>query len=273
MTTVERPRVTVWGIERGERTVDAPNLRDEALRQASGYTPGLWRVFFSVDPLTGAATKALSTPPGFAVPEKSHFCDADHEIFLFEGEFDFDELMPMRKGDYLYRPAGTVYGDGEHSVNGGIQIIAFGREKVAFHLDDPPKPWPGHYLVDATWNPRPQRPLYVRAGDREWEPCDLDAGASVKRLRGTPGVPSATEGASPHSPWAADAACVLRLPAGRVAPAWWPETVVEWVVLDGNATAAGRTWERGDYFIGAPPADWEVRQPLEMYARTFSLRD
>ncbi len=271
MTTTERPVVTVRGVERGERRVDQPTLRDEAARVASAYTPGLWRVFFSADPVTGAVTKALFTPPGFSVPEKSHFCDADHEIFLFEGEFDFDDLMPMRKGDYLYRPAGTVYGDGEHSTNGGIQIISFGREKVSFHLDDPPRPWPGHYLVDAVWNPRPQRPMYVRAGDRQWEPCPLGPGTRMKRLRGIPGVPSATEGPSSHSPWAADAACVLAFPAGDLRLAWWPATMVEFLVLEGMAEAGGREFQRGDYFIGTPDAAWRVVTPLELYARTFSL--
>jgi hypothetical protein len=258
------------GVERGERVVRYASIETD--RVPSPMTPGLWRRFFSVDDLTGAHTKALHIPAGTAFDEKSHFCDSDHEIFMFEGGFDFDEHLPLREGDYLYRPAGTVYGNREHTDMGGIQIISFGREKVSFHLDDPPKPWPGHYLVDRVWSDRPVGPMHVAAGSVPWQPSSLGEGIEEQRLRGTPGHRSDIWGASRHSPWAADAAFLLKIPAGyRGQSPAWPETIVETLVLSGRGTVGDDEWSRGVYSIGVGGRTMDVSDTLTLYGRSFAL--
>lgn len=255
-------------VARGERTVPRKTM-DE--RVTSDFTGGLWRRWYSVDPVTGAHTKALHIPAGVRFTEKSHFCDSDHEIFMFEGGFDFDDLLPLREGDYLYRPAGTVYGDGEHTDTGGIQIISFGREKVSFHLDDPPRPWPGMYLVDARWSERRAQPLHVRGADLAWLASPLGGGIREKRLRGVPGQASPVWGSSSHSPWSADAAFLLRIPGGYHGP-WpaWPGSAAECLVVSGSGASAEGPWERGCYTIGSALGPLAVDNDLVLYCRTFA---
>jgi hypothetical protein len=231
---------------------------------------GVKRLLLSADPETGAFSQLLLTPPSFAVPEKSHFADSDHEIFMYEGEFAFDLVHPMRQGDYLYRPAGTVYGNNEHSDAGGIQLISFGREAVKFHLDDPPSPWPGQYLVDERWTTRKVRPMYVRTAELPWVRSSLGYGIDEKRIRGVPGAPSPSAGRSSHSPWAADAAFLLRIPAGYRGPfPLWSGFLVELMTLDGAAVVGERPWRRGVYAFGRPLGETTVERDLILYGRCF----
>ncbi|MFN8535658.1 MAG: hypothetical protein U0556_19135 [Dehalococcoidia bacterium] len=231
---------------------------------------GVRRLRLSYDPESGAFSQLLSTPAGFAVPEKPHFADSDHEVFLVAGEFAFDLVHPLQEGDYLYRPVGAVYGDGEHSETGGIQLISFGREAVKVHLEDPPTPWPGEYLIDQTWTTRKTRPCFVRSTDLPWRPSSLGYGIEEKRLRGVPGEPSVTDGPSNHSPWAADAAFLLRIPAGYRGPfPLWSGFLIELFVLSGEATIDEERWQRGGYTFGRPIGESTVTQDLVCYGRTF----
>jgi hypothetical protein len=231
---------------------------------------GVKRLRLSYDPESGAFSQLLYTPPGFAVPEKSHFADSDHEIFMYEGEFAFDRVHPLREGDYLYRPAGTVYGDQEHSDGGGTQLISFGRESVKFHLDDPPSPWPGEYRIDERWTTRKAQPMYVRTPELPWVRSTLGYGIHEKRIRGVPGEPSSVFGRSSHSPWAADAAFLLRIPAGYRGPfPLWSGFIVELMTLDGEATVGEQTWRRGVYAFGRPLGETAVERDLILYGRCF----
>jgi hypothetical protein len=230
------------------------------------------RLRLSTDPETGAFSQLLAVVPGFQVPEKPHFADSDQEIFLVEGEFAYDHLAVPRAGDYLYRPAGTVYGGGEHSVAGGVQLISFGRAPVKFHLEDAPDPWPGEYLIDQRWNPRPVQPFMVRSDSLPWVRSRLGYGIREKRLRGVPGEPARYGGRSAHSPWAADAAFLLALPAGYRGPfPLWSGFLVELFVLAGSATVEEVRWQRGSYTFGRPLGETVVTSELICYGRCFEL--
>jgi hypothetical protein len=127
----------------------------------------------SRDAVSGAITFALHTPPGLTYPEVEHFYDCEEDLFQFEGEFRHDDLLSYRTNDYVYRPAGTVYGNRVGS-DGGIIIASLAREPVRFHFQGHPSPWTGHYLVDQRWNPRPVAPLIVRGNEQQWTASGLD---------------------------------------------------------------------------------------------------
>jgi hypothetical protein len=255
---------------RGDRTVPSLDL-NTADWVVSGQGTGVKRLLMSRDPQTGAFTQALYAPPGFATDEQAHFADTDMDIFMYEGEFAFDQITPLREGDYLYRPAGTVYGDGERSDAGGTMIISFGRESVKFHLEDPPDPWPGEYLVDRLWNDREAQPMYVRTAGLPWTRSPIGYGVEEKRLRGVPGQRSTTSGATSASPWAADAAFLLKLPAGYRGPfPQWEGFQVELLALSGRATIDDQPWARGSYTFGALTGETEVDEDLVLYGRCFA---
>ncbi|MCS7002956.1 MAG: hypothetical protein NZ518_08920 [Dehalococcoidia bacterium] len=257
---------------RGDRTVPVVSLITGPWVESTLGT-GIRRLALSRDDVTGAHTMALYAPAHFQTDEKSHFADSDHEIFMFEGGFDFDSIHPLRQGDYLYRPAGTVYGNHERSAGGGIQIISFARTAVKFHLDDPPRPWPGQYLVDHLWNPREAQPLYIRTNELPWQPSSLGAGIAIKRLRGEPGVaaPARLGGPSRHSPWAADATFLLNIPAGYAGPApAWDGFVLEALALSGRALLNGEPWQRGHYSFGCFTGHLSVTEDLTLYTRSFT---
>lgn len=251
---------------RGDRTV--PFL-DLATAQWTRNEFGVDVLTLSRDPLTGAVTFALRTPAGLVYPEEAHFYDCEQDLFQLEGEFHHDELLSFREGDYVYRPVGTVYGHGEGSTDGGIIVASLAREPVRFHFQGHPEPWTGHYRVDRSWNDRPVEPLVVETRRMGWAP--LPGGLGIRRLRGEPGVPSAWSGASAHSPWAADAAFMLRLPAGWNGPApAWPGTLLEVLATAGRATVGGRSWRRGCYSFGGFAGDCRVEEDLVLYCRGFT---
>lgn len=223
----------------------------------------------SEDPVSGAITFALRCPPGLVYPEDAHFYDCDQDLFQLEGEFHHDELVSFREGDYVFRPAGTVYGHGEGS-EGGIIIASLGRKPVRFMFQDHPEPWTGHYRVDRFWCDRPVEPMVLRSQELPWEPSGLSPLIEVRRLRGEPGRASAFAGASPHSPWAADATCLLRIRAGfRGELTLWPDTLVEVLVTGGQATIASRPWQRGCYGFGGLGGPATVSEDLLLYVRCF----
>lgn len=252
---------------RGRRTVDYLDL------MAAGWTRnefGVDVLVLSEDPVSGAISFALRTPPGLVYPEDAHFYDCDQDLFQLEGEFHHDELLSFHAGDYVFRPAGTVYGHGEGS-EGGIIVAALGRRPVRFMFQDHPEPWTGHYRVDRLWCDRPVEPLVVRSAALPWEPSGLSPLIELRRLRGEPGRPSAVAGASRHSPWAADAACLLRIRAGYDGElALWPATRVEALATAGRATIAGRPWRRGCYCFGALAGAATVQEDLVLYLRCFA---
>jgi hypothetical protein len=73
-----------------------------------------------------------------------------------------------------------------------------------------------------------------------------------------------------HSPWAAEAAFLLRLPAAFAGefPAW-PGMLLEVLVLSGKARIAHDNWYRGCYAFGGPMGDCTVSAPLTLYCRSF----
>jgi hypothetical protein len=223
----------------------------------------------SRDPVCGAITFALRTPAGLAYPEVEHFYDCDEDLFQFEGEFRHDDLVSYRTNDYVYRPIGTVYGNKVGS-EGGTIVASLAREPVRFHFQGHPGPWNGHYLVDQRWNPRPVAPSIVRSNAAPWTPSELDAAIAYKLLRGTPGVRSIHSGASAHSPWAADAALLLKIEAGfhGTFPAW-PRTALECLVAEGLAECAGVSWKRGCYTFDGLRGPVRVEQTLVVYVRAF----
>lgn len=225
-------------------------------------------LILSSDPVSGALTLALRTPRGLKYPEKEHYYDCDQDLFQFEGEFHHDEELPFHAGDYVWRPAGTVYGRSEGS-DGGIILAALGRKPARHHYDEYPQPWPGHHRIDRLWHARPD-PFVVRTSQGAWLPASLPGGISIQLLRGMPGVRSDNAGASVHSPWAADAAFLLRLPAGYDGEfPGWPGMLLEVLVLDGQATIGGAGWHRGCYGFDSPRGTCRVAAELTLYCRSF----
>jgi hypothetical protein len=224
----------------------------------------------SRDSVSGALTFALRTPAGLAYPEVEHFYDCEEDLFQFEGEFHHDALVSYREGDYVYRPVGTVYGNRVGS-DGGIIIASLAREPVRFHFQDHPGEWRGDYLVDRLWNPRPVRPYVARSHEMPWLPTGID-GISIRKLRGEPGQLSKHSGASNHSPWAAEAVCTLRIERGFAGaiPAW-PDTLLECLVLSGQAEAGGHRWHRGCYSFAGLRGTCHVLEELTVYVRCFAV--
>jgi hypothetical protein len=252
---------------RGRRSVDHLDL---ATAPWTRNRFGVDVLVLGEDPVSGAITFALRCPPGLVYPEDAHFYDCDQELFQLEGEFHHDELLSFREGDYVFRPAGTVYGHGEGS-EGGIIIAALGRKPVRFMFQDHPQPWTGHYRVDRLWCDRPVEPLVVRSQELAWEPSGLSPLIDIRRLRGEPGQCSAVAGASRHSPWAADAACLLRIRGGFAGELkLWPGTEVEALATAGCATIAGRAWHRGCYCFGELAGHTSVSEDLVLYLRCFT---
>ncbi|TXS92027.1 hypothetical protein FV139_14980 [Parahaliea maris] len=225
----------------------------------------------SADPVTGAETFALNCPDNFVYPEDAHFYDCEEELYQFSGEFHHDEIDPYYKDTYVYRPIGTVYGHGEGSHDGGIIIASLARERRRFHFQEHPEPWTGHYLVDQLWNPRPVSPAIVNAQDLPWVNDEVNASCQVKLLRGAPGKLSQFSGVSDHSPWAAESAFILRVPAGYSGsfPSW-PGFVLELLVIAGQATIDGDSWHRGCYGFDPQLGECTVQEPLEIYVRAFA---
>ena len=224
----------------------------------------------SADPVSGALTLALRTPAGLAWPEREHFYDCDQDLFQVEGEFHHDEELPLHAGDYLWRPAGTIYGHSEGSA-GGLIVASLGRRPCRYHLDEHPGEWSGHYRVDRLWNDRPD-PFVRRATEGLFTPLAGPGGAAWRSLRGTPGTAAAWGGRSRHSPWAAEAVGLLALPAGYRGPfPAWPGQCAEVLVLDGECLAAGARWYRGCYAFDALDGDVAVTTGLTAYVRLFAV--
>lgn len=232
---------------------------------------GVGVLSLSSDPVSGAETFALDCPGNFVYPEEAHFYDCEEELFQFSGEFHHDELAHYHQGDYIYRPIGTVYGHGEGSDSGGIIIASLARARRRFHFQGHPEPWTGHYLVDRLWNPRPVQPLIFNIADMPWQQDVARPGIALRQLRGMPGKPSVHSGASAHSPWAADAAFVLRLDTdyGGEFPNW-PGYILEVLVIAGQATIADDSWHRGCYGFDAIRGECRVAEALELFVRAFA---
>jgi hypothetical protein len=219
---------------------------------------------------TGAVTFALRTPRDFHYPERQHFYDSEEELYQLEGDFRHDRVRPYRAGDYVYRPAGTVYGDDEGSDDGGVILASLANEMRRHHFDDHPKPWAGHYLVDRRWNPRPEQPFIVQTADFHWQPSGLADGVALRPLHGVPGRRRDEPGLFDHSPWAADFTLMLRVPAGYRGPMpAWPGFYAETLACAGRATIGGEPWHRGCYQFGGPTGDCVVGEDVELYARYF----
>ena len=260
MVTADQPAI------RGARRVD---FLDLATARWTRNEHGVDVLVLSEDPVSGAITFALRCPPGLVYPEDAHFYDCDQDLFQLEGEFHHDELVSFRQGDYVFRPAGTVYGHGEGS-EGGIIIASLGRRPLRFMFQDHPEPWTGHYRVDRLWCNRPVEPLVVQSTGLPWEPSGLSPLIRMRRLRGEPGRASPVAGASGHSPWAADAACLLRIRAGFSGElVLWADTTVEVLAIGGQAMIAGRPWQRGCYCFGELGGPATVSEDLVLYLRSF----
>ncbi|MCC5793661.1 MAG: hypothetical protein JJT85_02865 [Chromatiales bacterium] len=224
----------------------------------------------SEDPVSGASTFALRTPPGLVYPGYAHFQDCDQDLFQLEGEFQLDELLSSREGDYLFRPAGTVCVHGEGS-GGGIIIASLGRRPVRVMFEGHPGPGTGHYRVDRPSCDHPVEPMVVRPGAVDWLPSGLSPLVDLRRLRGEPGQPCTEAGASVHSPWGADAVCLLRIRAGFAGRMpLWPGHTFEMLATAGRARIDGRPWYRGCYAFGGPGHVTEVETDLVLYLRCFS---
>lgn len=256
-------------VRRGDRRV----LRiDFATAAWERNQHGVDMLVLSLDPASGAVTFALRTPAALVYPEHQHFYDCDEELFQFEGEFHHDRLLPYREGDYVFRPAGTVYGDDEGS-EGGLIVASLARKPVRFHFDDHPKPWRGHYRVDRMWNDGRTDPFLTSTATLAWTAAPAHQGIDIKPLRGMPGVASRTDGASMHSPWAADAAFMLRLPAGYDGPfPSWPGAALETLVTDGHARTESAEWYRGCYSFDGLAGRCRVDRDLVLYVRSFEGR-
>jgi hypothetical protein len=219
---------------------------------------------------TGAVTFALRTPADFHYPERQHFYDSEEELFQLEGDFRHDRVRPYQAGDYVFRPAGTVYGDDEGSDGGGIILASLASAMRRHHFDDHPKPWTGHYLVDRRWNTRLEQPFVLQSGGLDWQDSGLAEGVSVRPLHGTPGRRRDESGLFTHSPWASDFTVMLRLPQGFCGPMpGWPGFIAETLACAGRATIGGEPWHRGCYQFGGPSGDCVVVEAMEFYCRVF----
>ena len=233
---------------------------------------GVDMLFLSRDPGNGAVSFALRTPANFSYPEHQHFYDSEEELFQLEGDFRHDRVHPYRAGDYVFRPAGTVYGDDEGSDGGGIIIASLAREMRRHHFDDHPKPWTGHYLVDRRWNPGREQPYVRSSATLPWLPSGLDPRVTLRRLHGEPGQRRADDEVFTHSPWASDFTLMLRIEAGYRGPMpGWPGFVAEALACAGQAMIGGERWHRGCYQFGVPDADCRIDDSLELYCRYFRL--
>jgi hypothetical protein len=231
---------------------------------------GVDMLFLSRDAGNGGVSFALRTPAAFHYPERQHFYDSEEELFQFEGDFRHDRVHPYRAGDYVYRPAGTVYGDDEGSDEGGIIIASLAREMQRHHFDDHPKPWTGHYLVDRRWNPRAEQPYVIAAASVPWQLHGADPRVSLRPLHGKPGMRRSDEALFAHSPWASDFTLMLRIEAGyRGAMPGWPGFFAETLACAGHATIGGEPWYRGCYQFGGPAGECSVEETLELFCRLF----
>jgi hypothetical protein len=127
-------------------------------------------------------------------------------------------------------------------------------------------------LVDEAWTDRKTRPRHGRGDDLPWEPTSLGGGVVTKPLRGRLGVPSPDEGASRHSPWAADAAFLLRVPFGAHRALPFPRGPLELLVLSGRGTIDGCPWRRGVSAVGPRLAELQVDEDLTFSGRWFGER-
>jgi hypothetical protein len=231
---------------------------------------GVDMLWLSRDAGNGAVSFALRTPADFRYPEAQHFYDSEEELFQLDGDFRHDRVRPYRAGDYVYRPAGTVYGDDEGSDGGGVILASLAREMQRHHFDDHPKPWAGHYLVDRRWNPRREQPYVLASGTVAWQASGLDPRVTLRPLHGTPGRRRADDEVFAHSPWAADFTLLLRIDAGFAGPMpAWHGFFAETLACAGRATIGGEPWHHGCYQFGGPTGACIVTEPLELYCRLF----
>ncbi len=231
---------------------------------------GVDMLFLSRDAGNGAVTFALRTPANFSYLERQHFYDSEEELFQLEGDFRHDRVHPYRAGDYVFRPAGTVYGDDEGSDRGGIIIASIANKMRRHHFDDHPKPWTGHYLVDRRWNPHREQPYVSSSAKLPWQPSGLDPRVTLRALHGTPGRRRDDDAVFAHSPWASDFTLMLRIEAGfDAAMPGWEGFTTEVLACTGRATIGGEPWHRGCYQFGGPSGRCVVEEPLELFCRAF----
>ena len=226
----------------------------------------------SRDAGNGAVSFALRTPARFHYAERQHFYDSEEELFQLEGDFRHDRVRPYHAGDYVFRPAGTVYGDDEGSDGGGIIIASLARAMQRHHFDDHPQPWTGHYLVDRRWNPDREQPFILSSNALPWQPSGLDPRVTLRALHGRPGRRRDDDAVFAHSPWAADFTLMLRIEAGFDGPMpGWPGFEFEMLACAGRALIGDEPWQRGCYQFGVPVVRCRVSETLELYCRAFRI--
>jgi hypothetical protein len=79
---------------------------------------GFERRVLWLDPETGADTRLLRVPGGFAGAAGPNWHPVNEEIFCLSGDIAPDETRPMRAGSFLWNPARSVHGFGEQSRDG-----------------------------------------------------------------------------------------------------------------------------------------------------------
>jgi hypothetical protein len=223
----------------------------------------------SRDPISGAISFVLRTPPGLQYPERAHFYDCDEDVFQVEGEYHHDVELPMREGDYVYRPPGAVYGNSQ-GTEGGVTFVSFARQPRRFHFESNPEPWTGEYLVDKAWNPGREGRLYVRSGALPWQAEASSSGLMTKSLRGAPVAPRDRPPRVDHSPWAAAAVCLVKYDAGYEGSSnpWggWAEHLV----LGGRAKTDANLLTRWSYSFTDQDVQLAVMEPMVCLLRLFS---
>lgn len=73
------------------------------------------------NPVNGADTRLLRVPAGFR-GGGPNWHPVHEEIFCIEGDIEPDATRPMRGGSFLWNPARSVHGFGEHTVGGCVLL-------------------------------------------------------------------------------------------------------------------------------------------------------
>ena len=82
---------------------------------------GFERRVLWIDESNGADTRLLRIPPGFEGGGPG-WHPVEEEILLLEGDVAPDDSRPLKPGDYLWNPAGSVHGFHEHSRTGCLLL-------------------------------------------------------------------------------------------------------------------------------------------------------
>lgn len=206
-------------------------------------THGLRRKVLGRTPGTGFITSVVDIPKGWRGGGIAHYHHAFEEVYMWSGSVTVGGKHYWRTGDYFYRPAWVVHGHDERSEEGACAIIRSDGplELLLVHEPDEEDEYPKQPLTD----PRGHI-ISITVAELTSERSErLPAQWRIKPLSADEQTGARTFVVEVPAGWKRGTKSL----AGR-------DTAWEALVIHGDITGQGMSFETGDYTRG--PAGMEA---------------